>query len=52
MNGDKTPIPNGYFITFFQACWIVLKEDIMKVFCDFHSSGKFKRSSVIAINRQ
>jgi hypothetical protein len=27
-----------------QACWVVLKEDIMVVFHEFHARGKFKRS--------
>ena len=28
----------------FQACWAVLKEDILKVFYEFHASGKFEGS--------
>jgi len=44
MNADKVPGPGGYALAFFQACWVVLKEDIMKVFCDFHARGKFERS--------
>lgn len=28
----------------FQACWDILKDDTMKVFQDFHASGKFERS--------
>jgi hypothetical protein len=31
-------------MAFFQACWVVLKEDIMKVIYEFHASGKFERS--------
>jgi len=46
MNGDKASGPNGFFMAFFQVCWVVLKEDIMKVFRDFHASGKFKRSLI------
>jgi hypothetical protein len=44
MNGDKASGLGGYSIAFFQAFWVVLKEDIMRVFCDFHASGKFERS--------
>jgi hypothetical protein len=44
MNSDKAPGPDGYSMAFFQACWDVLKEDIMKVFHDFHARGKFERS--------
>jgi hypothetical protein len=42
-NDDKASSPNGYTMAFTQACWVVLKEDIMKVFCQVHASGKFKR---------
>jgi hypothetical protein len=31
-------------MAFFQACWVVLKEDVMKVFREFHASLKFERS--------
>jgi hypothetical protein len=44
LNGDKALGPNGYSMAFFQACWVVLREDIMKVFRDFHASSKFERS--------
>jgi hypothetical protein len=44
MNGDKATSPGGYSMAFIQACWFVLKEDIMKIFHEFHASGKFKRS--------
>jgi hypothetical protein len=40
INVDK----GGYFMAFFQACWVVLKEDIMKVFHEFHAIGKFEIS--------
>jgi hypothetical protein len=32
MNGDKASSLNNYFMAFFQVCWDVSKEDIMKVF--------------------
>jgi hypothetical protein len=45
LNSDKYPNPNGYYsMAFFQACWEVLKEDIMTVFHDFHARDKFERS--------
>jgi hypothetical protein len=40
-NGNKAPIPNSYSMAFFQPCWKLLKEDIIKVFHDFHARGKF-----------
>jgi hypothetical protein len=44
LNGDKALGPDGFSMAFFQACWSVLKEDIMKVFHDFHARGKFERN--------
>jgi hypothetical protein len=44
INCDKALCFNGYSMAFFQALWVVLKEDIMKVFREFHSCGKFERS--------
>jgi hypothetical protein len=44
MNGNKAPGPDGFSIAFFQACWEVLKNDIMAVFSDFHARSKFEKS--------
>jgi hypothetical protein len=44
MNGDNGRSPNSYSMMFFQACWDVLEEDLMKVFHDFHARGSFERS--------
>ena len=44
MDGNKAPGPDGFSLAFFQACWDVLKEDIMAVFLDFHARGKFEKS--------
>jgi hypothetical protein len=45
MNGEKVLGLDGFSMAFFQAYWVVLKENIiMKVVCDFHDSGKFERS--------
>jgi hypothetical protein len=43
-NGDKAPRRGEFFMAFFQKCWEVLKEDIMAVFREFHSQGKFEKS--------
>jgi hypothetical protein len=32
MDGDKAPGPDGFPLAFFQACWEVLKKDIMALF--------------------
>jgi hypothetical protein len=44
MNGDKASGPDSFSMAFFQACWVVLKEGIMKVLHKFHASGMFERS--------
>jgi hypothetical protein len=44
MVGDKAPDPDGFSVAFFQACWKVLRVDIMMVFNEFHARGKFELS--------
>jgi hypothetical protein len=44
MDGDKAPGPDGFSLAFFQACWEVLKKDIMAIFSDFYARGKFEKS--------
>ena len=43
-NGDKSPGPDGFSMAFFQACWGILKSDIMAVFHHFHVTGQFEKS--------
>jgi hypothetical protein len=42
MEGDKVPGLDGFSIAFFYVCWEVVKEDIMKIFREFHAEGKFE----------
>jgi hypothetical protein len=44
MDRDKAPGPDGFSLAFFQDCWEVVKGDIMVVFADFQSHGKFVKS--------
>jgi hypothetical protein len=44
MEGDKAPGPDGFSIAFFQICWEVVKEDVMKIFREFYDEGKFEAS--------
>ena len=44
MNGDKSPSPDGFPMSFFHACWQVIKSDLMAVFDEFYASGSFERS--------
>jgi hypothetical protein len=43
MDGKKAPGLDGFSLAFFQACWDVLKEDIIAVFSNFHVRGKFEK---------
>jgi hypothetical protein len=43
MNGEKVPGLDDFSMAFFQDCLVVLKEDIMKVFRDFHARDKFEK---------
>ena len=39
MSGDKALGPDGFPITFFHACWPIIKDDMMVVFLEFHEYG-------------
>ena len=43
-NGDKSPRPNGFPMALFQACWEILKFDLMVVFHHFYARGQFEKS--------
>ncbi|RVW81815.1 Transposon TX1 uncharacterized 149 kDa protein [Vitis vinifera] len=45
MDRDKAPGPNGFTIAVFQDCWDVIKEDIVRVFAEFHRSGVINQST-------
>uniref|UniRef100_A0A2N9GB44 Integrase catalytic domain-containing protein n=1 Tax=Fagus sylvatica TaxID=28930 RepID=A0A2N9GB44_FAGSY len=44
MGGDKAPGPDGFSLAFFQSCWDIIKQDVMNVFHDFHTSRNFVKS--------
>ena len=44
MNRDKAPGLDGFTMSFFQSCWGILKEDVMKVFHYLHAHGYFEKS--------
>ena len=31
-DGDKAPGPDGFPMAFFQACWAIIKTDLLEVF--------------------
>uniref|UniRef100_A0A2N9FAP7 Reverse transcriptase zinc-binding domain-containing protein n=1 Tax=Fagus sylvatica TaxID=28930 RepID=A0A2N9FAP7_FAGSY len=44
MNGDKAPGLDGFPMSFFHACWPILRVDLLAVFSEFHEFGSFQRS--------
>ena len=44
LQGDKSPGPDGFTMTFFQKCWHVLQKDIMGFFDEFYDKGTFASS--------
>ena len=44
MNGNKAPGPDGFPMSFFHACWPILRADLLAVFSEFHEFGSFQRS--------
>jgi hypothetical protein len=39
MEHNKAPGPDGFPVEFYQACWEIIKEDLMELFWDFHSGN-------------
>jgi hypothetical protein len=44
MNGDKAPGPDGFPMSFYHACWSILRGDVLAVFSEFYEHGSFVRS--------
>jgi hypothetical protein len=36
MEHNKAPCPDGFLAEFYQACWDIIKDDLMALFIDFH----------------
>lgn len=43
-NKEKAPGPDGFPMGFLQDFWPVIKKNVMKLFEDFHRTGKFLKS--------
>ena len=41
-HGDKSPGPDGFSMAFFQACWGIVKPDLMAI--SFFANGQFEKS--------
>ncbi|RVW81340.1 putative mitochondrial protein [Vitis vinifera] len=48
LDRDKAPGPNGFTIAMFQDCWDVIKEDLVRVFAEFHRSGIINQSTNVS----
>ena len=44
MNGDKAPGPDGFTVAFWQCCWEFVKEEVLKMFKEFHKQNAFLKS--------
>ena len=42
--GDKALGPDGFPVAFFQACWDVIKSDLMGIFQVLFERGQFEKS--------
>ena len=45
LDRNKASGPDGFTIVVFQDCWAVIKEDLMRVFAEFHISGIINQST-------
>ncbi|RVX05595.1 Transposon TX1 uncharacterized 149 kDa protein [Vitis vinifera] len=45
LDRDKALGPDGFTIAVFQECWDVIKEDLVRVFAEFHRSGIINQST-------
>ena len=45
LDKDKASGPDGFTVAVFQNCWEVIKEDLVRVFAEFHRSGIINQST-------
>ncbi|RVW94050.1 putative ribonuclease H protein [Vitis vinifera] len=45
LNKEKAPGPDGFTIAVYQECWDVIKEDLIRVFLEFHTNGVINQST-------
>ena len=44
LKGDKAPGPDGFPMGFWHFSWDFVKEDVVKLFDEFHTQGRFVKS--------
>ncbi|WJX38360.1 hypothetical protein P8452_26031 [Trifolium repens] len=42
-DGNKSPGPDGFNFEFYKGCWEVVKEDLKRLFSEFHANAKLPR---------
>lgn len=45
MDKEKILSLNGFILAFYQDCWDIIKEDLLKVFIRFHDNGVINKST-------
>ena len=45
LNKKKAPSPNGFTIAFSQDSWETIKDDLLRVFLEFHNNGLINQST-------
>ena len=45
LNKEQALGPDGFTIAVYQECWDVIKEDLMRVFLEFHTNGIINQST-------
>ena len=45
LDRDKASDPDDFTIVVFQDCWDVIKDDLVRVFAEFHRSGIINQST-------
>ncbi|RVW25910.1 putative mitochondrial protein [Vitis vinifera] len=50
LNKEKAPGPDGFTIAVYQECWDVIKEDLMRVFFEFHTKGETNLDAILIAN--
>ena len=45
LNKEKAPGPDGFTTGFYQECWETVKNDLLRVFLEFHNNGIINQST-------
>ena len=45
LNKEKAPGPDGFTIAFYQDCWEMIKDDLLRVFLEFHNNRIINQST-------